>query len=66
MKVELRDLEILAALARHRHFTRAAEACGISQPALSSRIANLENVIGMSRCAAARASAASPRKARSC
>jgi len=47
MKVELRDLEILAALAKHRHFTRAAEACGISQPALSSRIANLETVIGM-------------------
>jgi DNA-binding transcriptional LysR family regulator len=47
MKIELRDLELLAALAKHKHFTRAAEACGISQPALSSRIANLEAVMGM-------------------
>ena len=47
MKIELRDLELLAALAKHRHFTRAAEACSISQPALSSRIANLEALLGM-------------------
>ncbi len=40
--LDLRDMELLAALARHRHFARAAEACGISQPAFSARIRNLE------------------------
>lgn len=47
MKLELRDLELLAALAKHRHFTRAAKECGISQPALSSRIRNVEAIFGM-------------------
>ncbi|WP_118133117.1 LysR family transcriptional regulator [Oceanicella sp. SM1341] len=42
----LRDLQLLAALARHRHFARAAEACGISQPAFSARIRNLETELG--------------------
>ncbi|QDL93643.1 LysR family transcriptional regulator [Paroceanicella profunda] len=37
---------MLAALARHRHFARAAEACGISQPAFSARIRNLEAELG--------------------
>jgi len=40
--VELRDLQYLTALARHRHFARAAEECGVSQPAFSMRIRNLE------------------------
>jgi DNA-binding transcriptional LysR family regulator len=35
-------MQLLAALARHRHFARAAEECGISQPAFSARIRNLE------------------------
>jgi DNA-binding transcriptional LysR family regulator len=39
---DLRDMELLVALERHRHFARAAEACGISQPAFSARIRNLE------------------------
>ena len=43
---DLRDMELLAALARHRHFARAAEACGISQPAFSARIRNLELELG--------------------
>ncbi|MEL7346182.1 MAG: LysR family transcriptional regulator [Pseudomonadota bacterium] len=47
MRLELRDLQLLTALAQHRHFTRAAEACGISQPALSLRIANMESTLGM-------------------
>lgn len=47
MKLELRDLELLAALAKHKHFTRAARECGISQPALSSRIRNVESIFGM-------------------
>lgn len=44
--MELRDLELLSALARHRHFARAAEECGISQPAYSARIHNLEHRLG--------------------
>ena len=43
---ELRDMELLVALARHRHFGRAADACGISQPAFSARIQNFEHALG--------------------
>ena len=39
---DLRDMQLLAALARHKHFARAADDCGISQPAFSARIRNLE------------------------
>lgn len=38
----LRQLEYLAALAREGHFGRAAEACHVSQPALSAAIRKLE------------------------
>ena len=40
--MDVRDLEVIVALAEHRHFARAAEACSISQPALSARIRKLE------------------------
>lgn len=43
---DLRDMELLAALARNRHFARAAAECGISQPAFSARIRNLELGLG--------------------
>lgn len=46
--IELRDLQLLSALARHRHFAKAAEECGISQPAFSMRIRNLEERLGLS------------------
>jgi DNA-binding transcriptional LysR family regulator len=39
---DLKDLECLVALARYRHFARAAAACGLSQPAFSMRIRGLE------------------------
>ncbi|MBA4782165.1 MAG: LysR family transcriptional regulator [Rhizobiales bacterium] len=39
---DLRDMQLLVALKRHGHFGRAAMECGISQPAFSSRIRNLE------------------------
>lgn len=38
----LRQLEYFVTLARTRHFARAAEACYVSQPALSAAIAKLE------------------------
>ncbi len=40
-------MELLASLARHNHFARAAEACGISQPAFSARIRNMEIELGV-------------------
>jgi len=43
---DLRDMELLAALARNKHFARAAADCGISQPAFSARIRNLELDLG--------------------
>lgn len=44
--IALKDLECLIALARHRHFARAAAQCGLSQPAFSMRIRNLEDQLG--------------------
>jgi len=41
--LDLRDLQFLSALARHRHFAKAATACGVSQPAFSMRIRAMED-----------------------
>src|SRR5919108_3620613 len=40
-------LEFLLALARERHFGRAAEACGVTQPTLSSGLKQLEDAMGV-------------------
>lgn len=40
-------LEFVLALARERHFGRAAEACGVSQPTLSAGIKHLEEMLGV-------------------
>jgi LysR family hydrogen peroxide-inducible transcriptional activator len=45
--VTLKQLRYLAALARHGHFGRAAEACAITQPALSMQIRDLEQFLGV-------------------
>ncbi|MEQ3670784.1 LysR family transcriptional regulator [Pseudophaeobacter sp.] len=46
--IELRDLQLVTALARHKHFAKAAKDCGMSQPAFSMRIRNLEEKLGLS------------------
>src|SRR3981081_4814799 len=43
----LRQLEYFVAVARERHFARAAEACYVSQPALSAAIAKLERELNV-------------------
>jgi LysR family transcriptional regulator, hydrogen peroxide-inducible genes activator len=46
INVTLRQLRYFDALVRHRHFGRAAEACSVSQPALSMQIKEMEITLG--------------------
>jgi DNA-binding transcriptional LysR family regulator len=46
MKLDLRQLRHVLALDRYRNFARAAEAIGLSQPALTRSLQNLEETIG--------------------
>ena len=46
IQITLRQLRYFDALIRHGHFGRAAEACAISQPALSMQIKELEEALG--------------------
>ena len=46
--MNLRDLKYLVALADHKHFGRAASACFVSQPTLSTQIRKLEDELGVS------------------
>jgi LysR family transcriptional regulator, hydrogen peroxide-inducible genes activator len=45
--ITFRQLRDLGALAEHRHFGRAAEACAVTQPALSMQIRDLEKELGV-------------------
>src|SRR5690606_20523949 len=44
----LTELRYLVALAREKHFGRAADACHVSQPTLSAAIRKLEEHLGLS------------------
>ena len=45
--MNIRDLEYLVALAEHKHFRRAADACHVSQPTISGQIRKLEDELGI-------------------
>ena len=45
--VTLKQLRYLAALDETKHYRRAAEQCGISQPSLSAQIQNIEEALGL-------------------
>jgi DNA-binding transcriptional LysR family regulator len=40
-------LELLLALSKERHFGRAAEACGVTQPTMSTSLKQLEEILGV-------------------
>ncbi|WP_238011816.1 LysR substrate-binding domain-containing protein [Dactylosporangium sp. AC04546] len=46
MSVQLQQLRYFVTAAEHRHFTRAAELLGVSQPTLSKQIHTLESTLG--------------------
>ena len=47
MRIVIDKLEFLLALAREKHFGRAAEVCGVTQPTLSAGVKQLEDTFGV-------------------
>ena len=45
--MDIGQLQYLVALAREKHFTRAAKACHVTQPTLSGRLRQLEQELGV-------------------
>src|SRR5688572_23763506 len=45
--MDIGQLQYLVALAREKHFTRAAQACHVTQPTLSGRLRQLEQDLGV-------------------
>lgn len=45
--ITLRDIEYLLAVAKFEHFAKAAEACRVSQPALSTQVRKFEERLGV-------------------
>ena len=45
--MNLRDFEYVKAVAKHKHFRKAADACFVSQPTLSGQIKKLEQVLNV-------------------
>ena len=45
--VSLKQLKYFDAVARSRHFGKAAESCAVTQPALSMQIQELEKFLGV-------------------
>ena len=43
----LTELRYIVAVARERHFGRAAEACGVTQPTMSTSLKQLEEILGV-------------------
>lgn len=43
----IEKLELLLALAKERHFGRAAEVCGVTQPTMSTGLKQLEEILGV-------------------
>ncbi len=46
-KLTLKQLHYLLAIEEQRHFRRAAERCGVSQPSLSAQLQTLEDALGV-------------------
>lgn len=45
--MNFQQLEYILAIAQHRHFARAAEACNVTQPTLSMMVQKLEEEVGL-------------------
>ena len=45
--LRIRDLEYFIAIAEHGSFSKAAQACGISQPTLSAQVRRMEDLLGV-------------------